>query len=180
MLNWIFIVVAMGASGANTSSTSSSSAIVTAPEPAAEIDMSDGFGTDETAEAAPQYVAEPQVSLGKFTTALEVKPILSTTKASWMAVREYDGQDLLYFTHLMSWRCGLLAVNYSVNGESMREWPLPACHDEAGWANAITPEDGLVYGTYALGSVQSVAIELIFDDLTRDSANFARNEILMP
>ena len=180
MLNWIFIVIGVGVGGAMGGNTSSSSAIVTAPEPAAETDMSDGFGTDEVAEAAPQYVAEPQISLGKFTTALEVKPILSTTKASWMAVREYDGQDLLYFTHLLSWRCGLLAVNYSVNGGAMQEWPLPECHVDSGWANATTPEDGLIYGTYALGSVQTVAIELIFDDLTTDSASFARNEILMP
>ncbi|GEM_PF-657749 len=204
MLNWIFLVVAFGISGG---ASSPGTATVSAPDvtpavaEAAETvetveaadsdkdnvaqmatsdDTSGGFGTDEEVEAAPEYVAESQVSTGKFTTATEIKPILTSTKSSWVAIREYDGQDLLYFTQLMSWRCGLVAVRYSVNGGPAQNWPLPACHVDTGWANAITPEDGLVYGTYALGSLQSVDVEVIYDDLTTDTASFARNEILMP
>ncbi|MDQ7070012.1 MAG: hypothetical protein Q9M48_04605 [Rhodobacterales bacterium] len=201
MLNWIFLVVAFGISG-GTSSTGT--VIVAAPDAVSDAvsdvveaaqsgdsdkdnvaqmetsDDSGGFGVDEEAEAAPEYVAESQVSTGKFTTATEVKPILTSTKSSWVAIREYDGQDLLYFTQLMSWRCGLVAVRYSVNGGPAQNWPLPACHADTGWANAITPEDGLVYGTYALGSLQSVDIEVIYDDLSTDTASFTRNEILMP
>lgn len=186
MLNWIFLVVAIGTGGGE---SSTGSATVTAVAPVATNNNAEqvvtqagggGFGTDEEAAVAPKYVAESQVSLGKFTTATEIKPILTTTKGSWVAIREYDGQDLLYFTHLMSWRCGLVAVQYSVNGGPMVEWPLAECHVDAGWANAITPEDGLVYGAYALGSLQSVDVEVIFDDLSTDNVSFGRNEILMP
>jgi len=57
---------------------------------------------------------------------------------------------------------------------------LAACHEGTGWANAITEEDGLVYATFGLKSVNSVSVEIVYDDLTRDSVTFERNAILMP
>ncbi|MEC3859959.1 hypothetical protein VK792_01560 [Mesobacterium sp. TK19101] len=132
-----------------------------------------------TAQASP-LEAEPQVPSGKFTTAVEVKPILNMTRGNWVAVREFDGQDLLYVTHLMSWRCGLVQLRFGVNGNPLQVWPLPACHEDTAAPNALTPEDGLPYERFALGSVQKVEIELTYDDLTIESAKFERKAILMP
>lgn len=125
-------------------------------------------------------IAEPQAPTGKFTTAAEVKPILTATKGNWVAVREYDGQDLLYVTHIWSWRCGLHAMAISVNGEPMQNWPLPPCHMKYTTPNAILEEDGLPYLRLRLGSVQTIDIQLVYDDLSMDVATFERANILVP
>jgi len=119
------------------------------------------------------------VSAQDFTTAAEVRPILTATKANWVALREYEGQDLLYFTHLMSWRCGLSEARYAVNGAAPAVWPLGDCQDGTAQPNAILP-DSQIYATLNLGSVAEVTVTLIYDDGSEDSATFPRAAILMP
>ena len=102
------------------------------------------------------------------------------TKANWVAVREYDGQDLLYVTHLMAWRCGLHEMRLSVNGGPVEVWPLPPCLLDTNQPNAIRTEDGLPYRAYGLGEVRSVRVELLIDDLSEDSLELERKEVLMP
>ncbi|KIC16110.1 MULTISPECIES: hypothetical protein [unclassified Leisingera] len=139
-------------------------------------------GAPAAAAAAPAaeavqtaLTAEPQEATGSFTTALEVKPILAATQANWIHVREFDGQDLLYVTHLWSWRCGLAQIKLGVNGQAPEIWPLPDCHLDEGFPNMIKEEDGLPYRSYPLGSIQQIAVEVTYDDLTSESLTFGRN-----
>ena len=127
-----------------------------------------------------ELTAEPQTPTGKFTTAQEVKPILSATKGTWVAVREYEGQDLLYVTHLWAWRCGLAAVAVSINEGPLTDWPLPACHMEYATPNAVLEEDGLPYLSRPLGSVARIKVQIVYDDLTMDIAEFDRGAVLIP
>lgn len=122
----------------------------------------------------PQWVAEPQIATGKFTTAVEVKPILDVTRGNWISIREYDGQDLVYVTHLWAWRCGLLDLRVGINGHPVESWPMPDCHLDQATPGAILEEDGLPYRSFALGSVASIDVEVTYDDLTTDSAKFNR------
>ncbi|WP_164661094.1 hypothetical protein [Tropicibacter sp. Alg240-R139] len=141
----------------------------------------------QSAEAPPAFlapqsklVAEPQVPSGKFTTAIEIKPILGATRGNWIGVREYDGQDLLYVTHLWSWRCGLVELRIGINGTAPEVWPLPTCHEDEPAPNAIKEQDGLPYGVFDLGSVQAIEVQLTYDDLTTENASFERQAVKIP
>lgn len=145
-----------------------------------------GGGGGDTPETEGQVatgsglVAEPQEATGRFLTATEVRPILNATKANWVAVREYDGRDLVYFTHLLSWRCGLAQLEYAVNGEALQVFDLPPCHVDTNAPNALTPDDGLPYVGYPLGSVASLDVRITYDDLETDAISVERRAVLMP
>ena len=140
--------------------------------------IDEGSGDDLTAERAP----EDQIPTGKFTTAVEVKPILGMTKSNWVAVRDYEGQDLLYFTHLLSWRCGLWDIRYGINGEPADNVvAMEPCHEDTGAPNAMTdPVNFPIYATLPQGSIESVYVEITFDDGTTDFARFSRSDVLIP
>ncbi|MDX2485662.1 MAG: hypothetical protein QNK42_18620 [Pseudodonghicola sp.] len=147
-----------------------------APKPTAQAEAAPVF----LAPSGPQLMAEPQIPSGRYTTAIEVKPILSATKANWIAVRQYEGLDYLYVTQIWSWRCGLVQMRFGVNGGPLQVWPLPACHEEFATPNAILEGDGNPMQVYPPGSIGTVDIELTFDDLSTDRAQFSRASVLMP
>ncbi len=134
------------------------------------------FGTTALAE---DRVAEDQTPTGKFLTAGEVRPILEATRTSWIGVREFDGQDLVYFTHLLSWRCGLYEVQYAINGGPAQVFPIPECPPDI--ENAMTiPEDTQILITQPLGSVKTVGVTLLYDDLGTDTVQYERSAVMIP
>lgn len=137
-----------------------------------------GSGDDLDAAREP----EPQIPTGKYTTAIEVRPILGMTKTNWIGVREYEGQDLIYFSHLMAWRCGLWDIRYGINGAPADNVvPMEPCNEEFAQPNVMVDlENYLPFVTYPLGSVESVYVEIVFDDGTSDFAQFDRAEVRIP
>lgn len=126
---------------------------------------------------AQERVAEDQTVTGKFLTATEVRPILGATKGNWIAVREFNGQDLLYFTHLLSWRCGLYEVNFAINGGKMQLFEMAECDPD----NAMAiPSDATIYLEYPLKSIETITVELLYDDLGREIAEFERANVMTP
>ena len=172
MLDILFAILAMGAQSIGAENAPAASDPATAP----------GAVVAEETPVTPASgsVAEPQVPTGKFTTAVEVRPILTATRNSWVAVREFNGQDLVYVTQLWSWRCGLVSMSIGLNDEPLQNWPLPPCHEDTAVPNAILEADGLPYLTLKLGSVQRVVIEVTYDDLTTDRGEYLRADVLMP
>lgn len=116
-----------------------------------------------------------------FTTAAEIKPILQATRANWVALREFDGSDLLYFTHLESWRCGLSEVRFSVNSTAattLRE--MEPCYEGTAQPNALTLDGHLPYILLPLGMTETVSVVVVFDDGSEDRMDYDRKAILMP
>jgi hypothetical protein len=113
-----------------------------------------------------------------FTTAAEVRPILQATRAQWLAVRNYDGHDLLYFTNLLSWRCGLTEIFYSVNGAEMVPFAMEPCYLDTAQPNALKAETlDAILVSFPPGTVETVDLNVIFDDGTAEQAHYERAAI---
>lgn len=132
------------------------------------------------APVAPARQAEAQTPDGRFTTATEVRPILAVTRGNWIHVRDFNGRDLLYVTHLWSWRCGLIELRVAINGAAPELWPLPECHLDQAAPNAILESDGEPYRSYPSGSIAMVEIALTYDDLTTETLRFNRQGMILP
>ena len=117
-----------------------------------------------------------------YTTAAEVKPILDATKPQWIAVREFDGKDLLYFTNLLAWRCGVSEIRYGLNGAPADTvFPMEPCHEGTAAPNALLMEKGeLPYITLDLASVATVSVFVVYDDETTTTAEYERKAVMTP
>lgn len=136
------------------------------------------FGIAATLFAGALALGAMPLAAQSMTTAQEVKPILNVTKAQWVAVRPYEGQDLLYFTNLLSWRCGLDHIYYSVNGAEETEFVAEPCYEDTAQPNAIEAATlDAVLVPFALDSVETVDVRIVYDDGTEDTAAYERTAI---
>jgi hypothetical protein len=119
-------------------------------------------------------------SAQNFTTAAEVKPILGITRANWIAVREWEGHDLIYFTQLESWRCGLSKIEYSVNGGKVTPYAPEPCYEGEAQPNALKIPDHWPYVTLPLKSVETVQVTVTYDDGTTEVGDFERAKVMTP
>ena len=117
-----------------------------------------------------------------FTSAAEVKPILSVTKPQWIAVREFDGKDLVYFTNLLAWRCGVQTVAYGLNGAAPQTALVTEpCYEAEPQPNALKMDQGVLpYIEAALGSVQTVTVLVTYDDGSTDTGEYLRAAVMTP
>jgi hypothetical protein len=133
-----------------------------------------------TGVAAVMFAGAAQAQ--QFTSAAEIAPILEATRANWIAVREYEGRDLVYFTQVLSWRCGLSEIRYGLNGAAAETvLPMEPCYENEAQPNALKFDQGVeVYLAEPLKSVQSVDVVLKLDDGSEARASFDRSDVLMP
>lgn len=111
-----------------------------------------------------------------FTTAGEVRPILTATRSNWVGLRESGGQDILDFQQIAAWRCGLRAVHYRVNGGGEQALAMEACYEGDLRPNVIREASRWLMG-HGGGSVQSVSVRITYDDGREDSVQLSRAQM---
>ncbi len=89
------------------------------------------------------------------------KQILEMTKNNWVAFRDFNGRQLIYFTHLESWKCGILQVKYSINSEILDQFYLLQQCDPNN-PNAVTTDKP--YISLPLGTAQTIAVQVTYED----------------
>lgn len=112
-----------------------------------------------------------------FTTSAGVKPILEMIRPQWVAVRPYEGQDLLYMTTLLTYRCGIAEIRFAYNGGPLQVWEAEPCWRDEASPMALKMETHLPYAVAPLNSLQSVTINLLFDDGTTMEQSYQRKDI---
>ena len=124
--------------------------------------------------------AIPVSANAQMTDASTIRPILEATKASWIGVRRWDGQDLVYFTHLETWRCALASIYFSVNDTAAEPYGLIPCKEGQGSPAPISATDHTPFVSFPLDSISTVTIEVIYKDGVTSVANYQRNAIELP
>lgn len=89
-------------------------------------------------------------------------------------MRLWDGQDLLYFTNQLSWRCGLSQITYSVNDGAPMVLETEPCHQDEGAPNALKMVDIMPYVAFAPDSIETITVSITYDDQSTDSATYSR------
>lgn len=119
-------------------------------------------------------VAAP-ASAQQFTTQAEVQPILTMTRANWVAVGTATGNDLLYFTQILGWRCGIAGIRFAVNGaEPLTDYTMEPCHLDLNPPNQIRD---LPYLVYPPNSIEQVTVEIVYPDGQVDRETYLRSAI---
>jgi len=94
----------------------------------------------------------------------QMKKILNMTQNSWVSFRDFNGKQLIYFTHLEAYTCGIKEVHYSLNSDDLdKVWELQPCESEG--ISSIKKE--MIYLTLPLGTAKSIAVQLLFVDGTK-------------
>lgn len=94
----------------------------------------------------------------------QMKQMLNMTQSSWLSFRDFNAKQLLYFTHLEMYTCGIKEVRYSINNDKLDKiYPLQKCDPKA--PMSMTKEKP--YLTFELNRVKEVVLEVTFIDGTK-------------
>ena len=90
------------------------------------------------------------------------KRILEFTKNNWVGFRDFNGRQLIYFTHLTAYRCAIAQIRYSLNSDRLdKVYILPPCDRKK--PNSI-PQNHLPYLSLPLGTAHEIYLQLTFKD----------------
>lgn len=93
--------------------------------------------------------------------------MLDGNKASgWVAFRNFNGQQLLYFTTLQTLHCRLKEIRYSINSDALdQRVEVAKCNKALPFS--VNDDDitgGRIYKSMPLGTAQWVAVQVVWED----------------
>ena len=98
----------------------------------------------------------------------QLKMMAEAAKAQWVAFRNWDGKQWIYFTIPVTYHCGLTEIRYSLNGADLAErWPVPACNTQMPFN--VDPQKDQIYLALDPGAVSSVSLQLVYADGTESA-----------
>jgi hypothetical protein len=107
----------------------------------------------------PAFAQQPTMAPAQMRAALEA------TAHQWIAFRNWQGRQLVYFTHLVAWKCAIDEIRYVVNGRGLSErFPLPACNPQDPFR--VDAEKDTIFLSFAPGEVSEISIRLVYGDGT--------------
>lgn len=92
----------------------------------------------------------------------QVKAIMQQTRSNWLSFRNYGGRQLIYFSHIISWHCGISEIRYSINSTALdRRFPVPKCNPAL--PNNIASGDK-IYLDLPPASARTVSVQIVYED----------------
>jgi hypothetical protein len=80
---------------------------------------------------------------------------------NWVSFRDFNEKQLIYFTPLESYTCGIKKVRYSINSDDRdKVWELQPCDSK----NPMAVTKDIIYLTMPLGTAKSIAVQVTFAD----------------
>ena len=105
--------------------------------------------------------------------------ILESTKQQWVTLQYKDGYDMLNFTYLNGWRCGIDSIEFIINETDVYSGVIfPPCDNPN--QLSLDSNDGPTTLLFDGFSVQSVTIRIFFTDGTVSVDRRLRREIFVP
>lgn len=132
-----------------------------------------------TGAAPAQTTAPPPSDLTSAEGAAFMHQVL---KDQMLSFKQDGDNDLIYFTAILGWRCGLRELYYGLNDDPIvMQFPLEPCYREMRQPNSM-PGAGTTYPihiTVPTGSAQKLRLRMIYDDGNTASFEVERVKNLM-
>ena len=92
--------------------------------------------------------------------------MLDANRASgWVQFRNFNGNQLVYFTALQTMHCRLGEIRYSINSGALdQRFELVSCNPQMAFAMPPDVKPEQVYLTLPPGTAQTVSVQIVWDD----------------
>jgi hypothetical protein len=102
-----------------------------------------------------------------FTTPAGAAYIHQMIKDDLVSFRQEGAEDLIYFTSLLAWRCGVVSVTYGANGEAPNvPLAIEPCYRDEAQPNALKMDNPAfpLFLRVPTGSVQTLTVRILYED----------------